>query len=80
MENLQQATEKICDLKGSVLALETFVAALIDTLPPDARASLRANLQQQADIARNVLLHSVVSEHTLAAYERDIQRASTILG
>lgn len=79
MENLQQATEKICDLKGNVLALEAFIAALIRTLPASALPTLQGLLTAEAEAARTMLLHEVISEHTISAFERDIQRLSTSL-
>lgn len=71
MENLQQATEKICDLKGSQMATMAFIAALIDVLPPEAIAPLTAALDQQQAICENVLLNELVSEHVLEAFARD---------
>ena len=79
MENLQEATEKICDLKGNVMALEAFIAALIRTLPASDLRTLRGLLTAEAEVARNVLLHEVVSEHTISAFERDVQRLTTTL-
>jgi hypothetical protein len=79
MENLQEATEKICDLKGNVLALESFLAALIRVLPEGAVVPLQIQFQQDAEAARTMLLHAMVSEHTRAAFERDAQRLSTNL-
>jgi hypothetical protein len=38
MKNLQEATERICDLKGSLVALDALVTALLDQMPDEARA------------------------------------------
>ena len=79
MKDLQAATEKICDLKGSMLALDAFMAALIQVLPHDARLPLQAAYEKEAEALRTVLLSATISEHTIAAAERDIQRMSNIL-
>lgn len=76
MKDLQEATEQICDLKGNVLALEAFISSLINVLPWEALGVLHADLQQEQEVARTVLLSSLVSEHTRSAFERDSQRLS----
>ena len=80
MRNLQEATERICELKGSLMAVEALTAALLGTLPQAQRASLRAGLTRHAEVARTMLLHAPISEHTIAAFERDVARASARIG
>jgi hypothetical protein len=79
MKNLQEATERICDLKGNVVALDALLSALIHVLPEDLRAALRAAFEVNAEIARTVLLHAPISEHTIAAFEHDISRNLALL-
>lgn len=79
MKNLQDATEMICDLKGSVLALDALVSALAYALPAEARTELLHRLDAHAEVARTVLLQTAISEHTLAAFERDVGRTSKII-
>lgn len=79
MENLQQATEHICDLKGSVMALEALMCAVLRSMRPEQRMLVRGDFALEAEAARVVLLNGQVSEHTVAAFERDVQRASSIL-
>jgi hypothetical protein len=79
MKNLQDATEKICDLKGSILALDTLVGAIAYALPLDARAELQRRVEAHAEVARTVLLQSEISDHTIAAFERDIERAMSLI-
>ena len=40
MKNLQDVTERICELKGNLLALDALMSALTTVLPADARAAL----------------------------------------
>ncbi len=80
MKNLQDATEKICDLKGSVLALDALMTAMLHHLPDAQRAALGSTFAQHAEVARTVLLHATISEHTIAAYERDVARIGSLIG
>lgn len=77
METLEDATLKICELKGSVLALESFIAALVQVLPPDAMQPLREAFARQAEVGRTVLLNARISEHTLASYDGDAHRLAS---
>ena len=79
MKNLQEATEKICELKGSVLALDALMIALIHVLPPETRAQLRSTFEHHAEVARTALLHLPISEHTIGTFERDVQRTTAIV-
>lgn len=79
MKNLQEATERICELKGSLVALDVIVPALIEALPPAARETLRANFEARAEAARTVLLHADISEVVLASFERDVERNRALM-
>jgi len=63
MKNLQDATERICDLKGSLVALD----------------ALMESLDAHAEVARTVMLHTAISEHTLQAFERDVGRMASLI-
>lgn len=76
MENLQDATQKICELKGTTLALETLIVATARMLPCNVIPTLLGEYQRLAEIGRNELLHTTISEYTIAAYEHDVQRLS----
>jgi hypothetical protein len=80
MKNLQEATERICELKGSVMALDALLTALLQQLPPAARQALKATFDGHTEIARTVLLHAPISDHTIAAFERDVARMATLIG
>src|SRR6185369_8816423 len=68
MKNLQEATERICELKGSLVALDALVPALIEALPPSARESMLAAFEARAEAARTVLLHADISDVVLATF------------
>jgi hypothetical protein len=79
MKNLQEATERICELKGSLVALDALVPALIEALPASAREKMLATFEASAEAARTVLLHADISDLVLAAFERDIERNRALL-
>lgn len=79
MKNLQDATEMICDLKGSQLALETLVTALLCELPAERRGSLLHLFEAHVEVARTVMLHTPISEHALGAFERDVGRMAALM-
>lgn len=80
MRNLQEATERICELKGNLVAMDALITALLQVMPAQARAALPATFELYAEMARTVLLHAPISEHSIAAFERDVQRTSHLLG
>ena len=73
MKNLQQATERICELKGSLLALDALLTAMLHSMPHDARHRVLMRFAEHAEVARTALLHGDISEHTLSAFERDVR-------
>lgn len=79
MKNLQEATERICELKGSLIALDALVPALIEALPASARARLAESFEARAEAARTILLHADISDLVLAAFERDVARNRAML-
>ncbi|UUX96936.1 hypothetical protein [Aquabacterium sp. J223] len=74
MNNLQEVTERICELKGSLIALDALLSAMLVEIPDASRGALHAALTAHAEIARTVLLNTPISEHTIAAFERDTAR------
>jgi hypothetical protein len=79
VKNLQEATERICELKGSQVALEALVPAVIEALSPSARARLMASFDTHAEAARTVMLHADISDIVLLSFERDIARHRAVL-
>ena len=79
MNNLQEATERICDLKGSVLALDVLMTAILDGMSAAERVALATRFSMNAEVARNVLLHDLISDHTIVGFERDAKRINHLI-
>ena len=80
MKNLQEATERICDLKGSLAAIDALVTALLQQMPAESRSELARSFALTAEVARTMMLHAPVSDVTVAAFERDVSRMSSFIG
>ena len=79
MKTLQDASERICELKGNLVALDTLITALLQCVPIEGRGKLISVFESKAEVARTVLLHSPISEHTLSAFEKDVKRTSALI-
>lgn len=79
MNNLQEATERICELKGSLVALDALVPAVLGSMSRSARARLMASFDEHAEAARTVMLHADISDVVLATFERDVERNKAVL-
>lgn len=79
MKTLQEATERICELKGNLVALDALIAALLQCVPIEERGKLQSMFEGNAELARTALLHTSISEHTLAAFETDVKRTSALI-
>lgn len=79
MKSLQDATEMICELKGSVIALDALIGAMLHHVPDESRHALLATFRANAEIARTVLLHASISEHTLTGFETDVGRYEVLI-
>ncbi len=79
MRNLQDATEKICELKGNLVAVNALLAAILKVLPDHARQELLRTFSEHTEVARTVLLHTHISELTISAFERDVARDSALI-
>ena len=80
MKNLQEATERICELKGNLVALDALVTTLLRFMPEEMRDEVRRAFEANAELARTALLHTAISEHTLAAFEHDVARTVRLVG
>ena len=78
MKNLQEATERICELKGNLIALDALVTALLQAMPVEARSDVLRTFAGHAEVARTVLLNTPTSELTLSAFERDVKRTLSL--
>lgn len=80
MDTVDDVAKKVCELKGSLLAVECMLQAMALTLPESHRATVRQQLQCETEACRVALLGALISEHTLAQFELDAQRLTTSLG
>jgi hypothetical protein len=60
--------------------MDALMAALIRVLPAEQRAELRTAFEDNAEVARTVMLHASISELSIAAFERDVERTTTLIG
>jgi Trypsin-like peptidase domain len=79
VNSLHEASERICELKGSLMAMDALAGALLLTLPEHARAELLRTFDRHTEVARTVLLHAPVSDHTISAFERDVARTRQLI-
>lgn len=79
MKNLQEATERICELKGSLVALDALMPAVIQALAGPTRTRLMDSFEAHAEAARTVLLYADVSDVVLATFERDVARNRAVV-
>jgi len=79
VKNLQEATERICQLKGSLIALDALLPAMMETLSASARADLMASFDAHAEAAHTILLHADISDVVLTAFENDVERNRAML-
>lgn len=79
MNNLQEATERICELKGNVVALDVLCGALLQQLAPDARTRVLQLFEHDGEVAHTLMLNAEISELSIAAFERDVARVSALV-
>ena len=80
MNDVDDLMAQIHELRGSMLAMECFVNALTEALSEDARVVARAFYASETEAFRAALMSSTAPEPTVAAFERDVQRAVGVLG
>jgi hypothetical protein len=78
MKNLQDVTERVCELKGNLVALDALMSALLTTLPPHTRDALTRTFEAHTEVARTLLLHAPISELTINAFEQDVRRMTRL--
>jgi hypothetical protein len=80
MDEVDRLSEQIQELQGSMLAMECFVNSLTEALSDDARVVVQAFYASESAAFRTALMTSTAPEATVAAFERDVQRAIMLLG
>ena len=79
MKNLQEATERICELKGSMIALDALLPALIAIIPLPALTKLIETYEANVEVARTAMLHADISDLSIASFEVDVERNRSML-
>ena len=69
MKDVQEATAKICELKGENLALLALLACLVKASSPYERKAFPDALERELESARIEWLNSDVSEHVAIGLE-----------
>jgi hypothetical protein len=80
MDDTEPLRQQIHELQGSMLAMECFVNSLSEALSSDARVVVQAFYASESAAFRTALMTSTAPEATVAAFERDVQRALKLLG
>jgi hypothetical protein len=80
MNDVDRLSTQIHELQGSLLAMECFVNSLTQSLSDDARLVVRAFYASESAAFRAALMTSTAPEATVSAFERDLQRATQLLG
>ena len=80
MEENARLRRQLDELQGSMLAMECFVNSLTEALSSDARVVVQACYATECAAFRAALQASTAPEPTVAAFERDVQRALALLG
>ena len=77
---LAEMADQIAELQGSMLAMECFINSLSEALPADARPVVQAFYASETEAFRAALMNSTAPEATVGAFERDVLRATRMLG
>jgi len=80
LNDFDRLSRQIHELQGSLLAMECFVNSLTEALSSDARVVVQAFYASESTAFRTALMASTAPEPTVAAFERDVQRALNLLG
>jgi hypothetical protein len=80
MDDIERLKQQLHELQGSMLAMECFVNSLTEALTSDARVVVQAFYASESAAFRGALMASTAPEATVAAFERDVQRALGLLG
>jgi S1-C subfamily serine protease len=79
MKNLQDLTDRICELKGSLVAIDALLPALLEAMPAASHEQLTRSFDAHSEAARGVLLLRPELDPVLAAFEREMVRMRAVL-
>ncbi|AOJ65391.1 hypothetical protein WJ32_23170 [Burkholderia ubonensis] len=79
MKNLQDAIEKICELKGENMALHTVTSALLQSMHKEQLDRFIAVHAQIAELARVTLINSdLAGESVISSFDLHTQNLSNL--
>jgi hypothetical protein len=80
VNELDALRAKVDELQGSLLASECFLNALIEALPAEQKQVVSAFYASESAAFRAALMRSTAPEATVDTFERDVERATRMLG
>ena len=80
MDETDELRARVSELQGSLLAMECFLNALTESLPEESKQVLSAFYASESAAFRAALMRSTAPEATVDAFERDVDRATRLLG
>ena len=80
MDDAESLRAKISELQGSLLAMECFLNALTEAMPDETKQVVSAFYASESAAFRAALMRSTAPEATVDAFERDVDRATRMLG
>ena len=78
-KSLQDASERICELKGSLLAIDALLPALLEALPVASRGQLVRSFDAHAEAARAVMQHAPLFDQVLSTFDCEVARMRAVL-
>jgi len=79
MNELDALRAKVDELQGSLLAMECFLNALTEALPPELKQVVSAFYASESAAFRAAVMRSTAPEATVDTFERDVERATRLL-
>ena len=80
MSELDTLRARVDQLQGSLLATECFLNAFTEALSPEQRQVVSAFYASESAAFRAALMRSTAPEATVDTFERDVERATRLLG
>lgn len=78
MNDLDEAIENICRLKGEAMAVQCMLNAILRTLPPALLAQAMSEFDEEAEAAKVHLLNSDrAGEYVIAGFDTYVHAATT---
>jgi Trypsin-like peptidase domain len=79
MKNLQELTDRVLELKGSQIAFDVLLPALLEALPSTALGAFMQTFESRAQAIRAAMLQVPMSEHLVAAFDHEMTSTRAML-